>query len=86
MKFCEENDNLPIFGFIEKIFQNDEGEIGFVCRVMVTLGFDSHFHGYEVQLTKNLTFVCVKDQISPFPVIYVRMGSCCMFAIPRHKL
>lgn len=86
MQFCEENDNLPVFGLIEKIFQNDEGDIGLVCRVMVTYSFDSHFHAYEVKSTTNLTFVCLKNLISPFPVIYVRMGNGCMFAITKHKL
>lgn len=86
MQFCKEDDNLPVFGLIEKVFQNDEGKIVFVCRVMVTYSFHSHFHAYEVKLTTNLTFVCLKSLISPFPVIYIRMGSGCMFAIMRHKL
>jgi hypothetical protein len=67
IKVCDENnDMLPLFGFIKSIFivKNEP----FIIYVLYkTIFYDEHFGAFKVILTNKLNFIKLKDIENSFP-------------------
>jgi len=47
------NENLPLFGVINKIVSLFGTAIYFYCHLFVTLGFEDHFHAYVARYSED---------------------------------
>ena len=61
------NSEMPQFVQVEEIFVRDHGvHIYFVCEVMETVGFDSHYHSWRVKHIWPKLYTCV----NPYSLSY----------------
>ena len=58
-----QSDLLPLFGIITDIVVHHADHVYFVCNVLHTECFNSHFHAYEVSKTKDYDFCTHSDLI-----------------------
>ena len=84
MRFEGTDELLPQFGYIENVFQNENGEILFVCKRFRTYGFYNLFHAYELAWTSKLECVVLKNLVTPFPVILHHMGNGSIYDTVKH--
>ena len=81
----DDDENLPGFGRIKKIFRNKDGHVLFLCIIITTSGFDFDYHAYDVKFTNKLVCVPFDSLVDPFPVILVKTKYS-MYAKTKHKL
>lgn len=66
----DSSDILPIFGMIINILLIESDEPYFVCEVLDTEEFSSHFHSFIVQRTKPIPIVfCKPGDLSDYHTI-----------------
>ena len=69
IKLEGEDEVLPIFGIIDIIIQNDLGNIGFICKLLDTMWFNSDYYAYNVEETNDYNYVQLSTLMTPFPAI-----------------
>ena len=77
---------LSLFGMIDNIIKNVDGQVCLVMNVLSTNGFNFDLHAYEVFETSKVECILVNDLHSPFPVIICKWGNGSTFATMRHSL
>ena len=60
--------DYPIFGQIEDIYVVDSNIVYIRVKSLVTLSFNSHYHAYFVNTTRNFSTICLSLLYNVFPL------------------
>ena len=65
-----DDNNMPVFGVIQRIFFNENKNILFAYVPLITHMLSSHMHAYIVSKRPDVKFVLQETLLNPFPILF----------------
>lgn len=76
---------LPTFGKLIHIIEI-ENKIAFIYNSFETIGFNEHYHAYEVKILKEYNFISYEDLLEPFQALCHKSVDGNMYIAVRHDI